>query len=272
MNPRRETQLYPGHGLVLVERPGGGRALPHAVRFRHLRLRRAERSLSVAAHRHDIYEILIILAGSYRCRIDGQAHGAEAGEVLVVRPGEVHEDGSPGPLRLAAVACEVDPPLVWPDGRRCFPLPGAAALVEAFSDEPDDAWAAEIHDLRCRGLLLALLRQAAPPEPEDAFRSALLRRLDQRLARPLDLDALARELGVSRRTLSARCRAVCATSPARLLARLRLERARALLHETSLPVKAVAVRCGFANPNHFSTTFRRAFGRPPREEGPLPAQ
>jgi AraC-like DNA-binding protein len=170
------------------------------------------------------------------------------------------------------VACTVDPPLAWPDDRRRFPLPGAAALVEAFRDEPDDAWAAEIHDLRCRALLLSLLRQAAPPEPADAFRGALLHRLEQRLARPLDLEALARELGVSRRTLSARCRAICGTSPARLLARLRLERARALLHETGLPVKAVAVRCGFANPNHFSTAFRRAFGRPPREEGPLPAQ
>lgn len=267
---RPETQLAPGHALVLVERPAGGRALPHAVRFRHLRLRRAERSLQVAAHRHDIYELLIILAGSYRCRIDGREHAARAGEVLVVRPGELHEDCAPGPLRLAAVACSVDPPLAWPDDRRRFPLPGAAALVAAFRDEPDDAWAAEIHDLRCRALLLSLLRQAAPPE--DAFRGALLRRLEQRLARPLDLESLARELGVSRRTLSARCRAVCATSPARLLTRLRLERARALLHETGLPVKAVAARCGFANPNHFSTAFRRAFGRPPREEGPPPAR
>ena len=105
MTRRPETLLHPGHTLVLVERPGGGRALAHAVRFRHLRLRRAERHLVVAAHRHDIYEVLIILEGSYRCRIDGRAHGAEAGEVLVVRPGELHEDCAPGPLRLAAVAC-----------------------------------------------------------------------------------------------------------------------------------------------------------------------
>lgn len=270
MPPRRETQFSPRDGLLLVERPPGGRPLAHAVRFRHFRLRRADGAHVVAPHRHEVYEILLPLQGSYRCSIDGRPYGAEPGEALVVRPGEVHADCSRGPLRLAAIACSVEPDLPWPDGRRRFPLPEAAALAAAFRDEPDDGWAAEIHDLRCRGLLLGLLRQAAPPPPEDAFRATLVRLLEARLAKPIDLAGLARDLGVSPRTLRERCRRACATSPARLLARLRLERARGLLHETGLPVKAVAARCGFANPNHFSTAFRRAFGRPPREEAPPP--
>ena len=272
---RRELLLGPGSGLTLVERSGG--APVRTVRFGQLRLRRSAGRHRVEAHLHASYEVLVPLRGIYRCTIDGQPVSAKPGEVLAVRPGEVHADDTPGPLLLSAVQFTVEPPIAWPAGPRVLAWPGAIALVQALRDEPDDAHAAAVQDARCRELLARLLRAHGPVDAPP-FAMELRRRLDARLDRPLDLDALAKDLQVSRRTLTDRCREACGTSPARLLQELRLERARTLLTETALPVKAVATRCGFANPNHFATAYRTRFGHPPRatplppHEGPPPAR
>jgi len=44
---------------------------------------------------------------------------------------------------------------------------------------------------------------------------------------------------------------------------LRLQRAKALLEQTSMSVTDIAVACGFVSPAHFATAYRRAFGHAP---------
>ncbi len=48
--------------------------------------------------------------------------------------------------------------------------------------------------------------------------------------------------------------------------RIRLDRARALIHETTMPILAVAVACGFRSGSHFSRTYKARFGIAPKEE------
>lgn len=57
-----------------------------------------------------------------------------------------------------------------------------------------------------------------------------------------------------------------ATSPGEFYLGLRLARARTLLRETSQSVRAIAVECGFKSTSHFSSAYRRAFGRRPTDE------
>ena len=74
---------------------------------------------------------------------------------------------------------------------------------------------------------------------------------------------LARELGVSRRTLETRFRAGTGTPPGAAMLRARLDRARGLLRATDLTQEAVADACGFCDAGHMSRLFRRRFGAPP---------
>ena len=66
----------------------------------------------------------------------------------------------------------------------------------------------------------------------------------------------------------ARCTAAasptCNTTPARLIAKLRLEQARALLTTNGLPQKALAARCGFGNATRMRRAFERELGVTPR--------
>ncbi len=49
----------------------------------------------------------------------------------------------------------------------------------------------------------------------------------------------------------------------KLVADVRLARACALLHDSTLPVRTIAEMTGFSDPNYFSTVFAGRFGQPP---------
>jgi AraC-like DNA-binding protein len=53
------------------------------------------------------------------------------------------------------------------------------------------------------------------------------------------------------------------TSPGRWLLERRLTRSVSLLETTRLSITQIMLECGFADPSHFSKTFKEKFGRPP---------
>ena len=82
----------------------------------------------------------------------------------------------------------------------------------------------------------------------------------------LTRDEIAARVGLSRRQLERLFRRYLNTSPARYYLRLRLERARLLLAQTTMPVTEIAFACGFTSASHFSKCYRDMFGRTPRDE------
>ena len=80
-----------------------------------------------------------------------------------------------------------------------------------------------------------------------------------------DLETMARRAGLSLRTFHRRCLEQLSTTPAKLLDKLRVERARDLLAATDLPVKTLAARCGFSSPARMKRAFERELGLGPRQ-------
>ena len=98
----------------------------------------------------------------------------------------------------------------------------------------------------------ALSLQAA----DDRF-GALHEWINKHLREPLPLPVLADQAGMSERSFSRHYAEATGLTPARAIERLRVEAARRLLSETSLPVKRVSQRCGFGS----EETMRRSFLR-----------
>ena len=98
-------------------------------------------------------------------------------------------------------------------------------------------------------------------------KDALVRRChNQIVARyrePLRIGALARELGVSRRTLEIHFRTLTGRSIAADILAVRLEKAKSLLSETNRALDAIAADCGFCDASHLCSVFRRELGRSP---------
>jgi len=53
------------------------------------------------------------------------------------------------------------------------------------------------------------------------------------------------------------------TTPVRYYLHLRLDYARRMVTQTSMPMIEIAVACGFTSQEHFSRSYRKAFGLAP---------
>lgn len=74
---------------------------------------------------------------------------------------------------------------------------------------------------------------------------------------------LAAALGYSRSALYRKLGEIGEDTPARILARLRLDRAAQLLEEDAGSVSRIALRCGFRSVSNFSRAFKKEHGIPP---------
>lgn len=105
-------------------------------------------------------------------------------------------------------------------------------------------------------------------QPGPARPAAVERVVSMCRARPadrLDVTRMAEAAGLSCHHFSRVFAASEGLSPARYLLRQRVERAAQLLHAEPAPIKDIAQRCGFADPNYFAKVFRRIYAISPSE-------
>jgi transcriptional regulator GlxA family with amidase domain len=87
----------------------------------------------------------------------------------------------------------------------------------------------------------------------------------RRLARPIDLAAMASSMGTSGRTLNRRIRRATSLSPMRLVQKIRVDAALHLLDTTRLTLPEIAERVGFADPSTLYRLLVRHTGKSPTE-------
>ncbi|MBN9233749.1 MULTISPECIES: GlxA family transcriptional regulator [Phyllobacteriaceae] len=90
--------------------------------------------------------------------------------------------------------------------------------------------------------------------------------MEANLAEPLSLIEIADHVDLSRRQIERLFRTEMGRSPARYYLEIRLDRARHLLIQSSMPVVEVAVACGFVSASHFSKCYRELYARSPQQE------
>jgi AraC family transcriptional regulator len=82
--------------------------------------------------------------------------------------------------------------------------------------------------------------------------------LQSELSSKLSLKRLASECGLSIRQFTRAFRLSTGSSPRRYLLKLRIDKARQLLMNPDLPLREVAMSCGFADQSHFTRAFSAA--------------
>ncbi|PRY39488.1 helix-turn-helix transcriptional regulator [Umezawaea tangerina] len=93
--------------------------------------------------------------------------------------------------------------------------------------------------------------------------SAVVDAMHERIAEQITLADLAAVAHLSRHHFLRQFTASTRTTPMRYLTSLRMRRARELLRDDTLAVQVVADRCGYRNPTHFTSVFRREHGVTP---------
>jgi len=126
-----------------------------------------------------------------------------------------------------------------------------------WSSEPRRA------EARLWDILWQLTGGLAQGEPEAEFTRAR-ELIERQLHEPIQVADLARQLGVSHNHLTRRFKAQTGKTVVEYIRERRVERARQLLCETTLPIKAVARQAGLGDFHAFNKAMRRVTGRSPR--------
>ena len=282
-------EVQPGKFFESVARPPMAQpALPYRVEFGHVHVVDSRDSHhAVNPHQHLNYEIILAVRDVYHCTVNQVELAAPPGGVIVISPGDWHRDTCLNSVLFYALVLRVQPGPSsdrsanllrddLPAGHKLLATTDGTlhALVERMRDEGrrGDPFTVPLLDSLAQEFAWRLLRQL-PREHLDqrilggmdlhGFGSQLLALCDRHVAHNLSPTAMAAELGLPERTLTQRCQTAFGTSPAKMFVRYRMERARLLLVQTDLSVKAIAEYLGFENPYHFSTVYKRVHGVPP---------
>ena len=95
---------------------------------------------------------------------------------------------------------------------------------------------------------------------------SIIELMEANLSEPLSLVEIANHVDLSRRQIERLFRTEMGRSPARYYLEIRLDRARHLLLQSSMPVVEVAVASGFVSASHFSKCYRELYARSPQQE------
>ncbi|WP_197430240.1 helix-turn-helix domain-containing protein [Auraticoccus cholistanensis] len=220
-------------------------------------------------------------AGRGRLRLPGGVElFAEPGTATLISPGTPHDYGVEEQLQHWQIEFSHFHPrpewavlLDWPEA-----APGVGRLVldEEVEQRMLPSWSAaafwyrssqpraDLFAMNALELVLLLCDTAnSRSAPLDPRILRVLEHLDQHLAEPLSVPALAEVAHLSPSRFAHLFAAQVGTSPARYLEQQRIARGRMLLEHTRRPVAEIARAVGFSEPPYFSTRFRQLVGTTP---------
>jgi AraC-like DNA-binding protein len=90
-----------------------------------------------------------------------------------------------------------------------------------------------------------------------------VKRLQENFTKPMRIEDMATEIGMSASAFHAHFKAVTAMSPLQFLKHLRLQEARRLMLNENLDAGEAGYRVGYEDQSHFSREYKRHFGEPP---------
>lgn len=244
-------------------------------------------------HRIDFHIVMLFTGGPVHHMIDFAEYEATAGDLLWIRPGQVHRFSpeseyrgtvltmQPGFLPRATVEAtglyRYDlPPLLRPDEAR---LAGLTAALDQLRREYEDATTLplSLHTAVLRHTLSAFLlrlahlaassaraaRRGRGDPPGDTTFTLFRDAVERDFATNHSVSAYADALGYSRRTLVRAVRAATGETPKGFIDKRVVLEAKRLLAHTGMPIGRVGAAVGFPDAANFSKFFQQHTDRTP---------
>ncbi len=282
-----------------VEIPGRKIGLPMAIHVSRVRSHTASR---ISWHSHDGFELLFLLDGATAYEFGNrEAIDLHGGHFLVIPPGSAHRGlhNVRSPSTICGLALDASRTRAWKNttftaadvrrlraaleqssGKVCLLNSSLRWLVRRLMDEivkypaqPDSANVqTALRTLVCAVLVESMFQMLSPPtEPKESVAAAIAF-FRRRLREPVQMPDLVRHLGFSRARTFELFKSQTGLTPNDYLQRLRIEKARELLHTTTQSMTEIALETGFGSGQYFCTVFRRYTGLTPAgyRKGPRP--
>ncbi len=253
------------------------------------------------ASQHEFLELFLVMEGSGMFWIDHARHACHAGQLVSVPPRAEHRiyDDPQSPLAMYGLC--VMPALWTAYPRLTTDLPAGTIAVRPHAEARlredyrrilfEQSRGGPVNGLKIQGLTLLLLEEATRQRKlHEAAGSAsnyrqvirdYITHLSESFFEHSTIDAVADELGISRRRFTTLFREEAGESWSRFIEQRRTEHADLLLTTTDRTVESIAFECGYEDVSVFYRAFRRRFGVPPstrrpatnhRDRRPLPPE
>lgn len=249
-----------------------------------IRVERIEHRLSPKVpfpHRHDFYHFLLLEKGSGWHEIDFQRFKAKAGQLFLMRPGQVHAwqlgAGTRGyvlEFTRASLPRNRKTEEIWkfldtvPAMIRSAKEEELSATLKLMLGEFNERGAD--YRLSLEHLLLTLLLKLARerfPAPTAGATDSLVQRfqalVEENFSRLHKVDEYARHLGVTPKALTTKISRALGRSAGAVIQERCLAEAKRLLAYSELPVARVGYELGYDDPNYFARFFRKHVGMAP---------
>ena len=218
-------------------------------------------------HHGEKWELVYYREGHIRAPMGDRVYHVHPGMLLLTPPGTLHAELAD--TSYANYFLVVEAPAHWPWPRCCVDdvhhtLRGVCgALVREWSgDSPerDEMLASLVTqlDIQLRRVQDAQLVNEAERSVREA--EHLLR---ERCFGAIAIADIARDVGVSPSSLRAQFGRLRGLSPQSYVQQLRVQRAMALIRDSSLTMDAIAQLCGYHSASHLSRYVKRATGKSP---------
>lgn len=226
---------------------------------------------NLAKHQHPFFEMIFFFEG--RANIVAGADLVDVGEfdTVIYPPGLPHLEHLEIDQRQEIICLWVNPgpvstfnhPIVLTDRRGTMRTMFTEIYAEHTADRP---LRQELINSYLRILLLLIQQHCRQPEGATnlEFERALAL-LHEFYADDFDIVELARRVAVSPTQLFRLFRSRLGTSPMRYRNHIRVDKAKLMLTDMSLPIDTVARRVGLPDPKYFTRVFRQLTGMSPRQ-------
>ena len=271
---RTPLDQYYTREMYMDTRPELARALPLWLDFAHEE--HCYKNYYRKREFSELFSIELVLEGSMYFKQRDHEYRVMPGEVFLVLP-DLNMEFATGPENHChRLACCFS-------GHILAPLLDSTGLIESDIVNPCDSGIVETLMRKC----ISELRDKQPgfrqrvsvagyelilelgAGVERTGKSALLTKavdlLEHHLSQKISLQKLAAALGSNSTSLHRAFHEKFGMSPINYFIRLKIEAAKSLLLNTSLPIQAVAERTGYSNQLYFSAEFSKRVGLSPRE-------
>ncbi|GGY56739.1 AraC family transcriptional regulator [Bacterioplanes sanyensis] len=220
-------------------------------------------SRQINAHSHVHHQLVLPLQGSIRLLQTGFEGLVSPGECVVIHAGNEHQFSADEVARFLVADLQDLPANLMQAQRLVFAI---TESLQRFCEFVEAQLSAQVNasiEEHLKAMFWLLLSEQQDFRVIDARIRRVQAYIEQHLNEPLTLQQLAQQAHLSSTQLKALFRQHTGETAMDYLTRLRMNKAKALLLHTDLPIQHIAEHCGYLDNSAFSRRFRRYHGVSP---------
>jgi AraC-like DNA-binding protein len=239
-------------------------------------------------HFHSDYEAILVVKSKYRCNLNKHELEVEPGYILVIKPGDYHQDHlhdsqfhyvlhfnfqNDKTLTRSKISLFTDN-IIPRNQISLYPMEETAFFDNMEKElKNTDSFSKYMQDALLEVFFWRMLRLYPKSilskhfkfiSEQENFCSKLFSYFQKNYRANLQVEDLSKAMAMSKRKLTYKCKEYLEISPAKAFSNYKLQRAAELLIETADPIQEISSQLGYENQFQFSRSFKQCFKVSPK--------